>query len=110
MSTIHKIARLGLFLAALASAPYANATGQVTVEIKNFAFEPKVLAISPGTEVTWINRDDEPHTIVNAADPKALTSPVLDTNEKFSFVFRDAGSFNYFCSVHPHMQGVVLIK
>lgn len=82
----------------------------VTVEIDNFSFQPKELVIAPGTEVTWVNHDIEPHTAVSAGDPKAFKSPALDTGDTFSFVFRDAGSYAYFCSIHPHMQATITVK
>ena len=61
-----------------------------------------------GTTVTWTNRDDIPHTVVST--DKVFKSKVLDTDEKFSYTFTQAGSFPYFCSIHPKMTGKVVVK
>ena len=83
-----------------------------TVEIKidNFSFGPMTLTIPLGTTVTWINRDDIPHTVVSTDDPKVFKSKALDTDEKFSFTFTKAGTYPYFCSVHPKMTGKVIVQ
>ncbi len=80
------------------------------VKIDNFSFGPAVLAVSLGTTVTWTNRDDIPDTVVSADDPKAFKSKVLDTDEKFSFTFSKAGTYPYFCSIHPKMTGKVVVQ
>jgi len=82
----------------------------VEVKIDNFSFGPATLTVSVGTTVTWINRDDIPHTVVSSEDPKAFKSKVLDTDEKFSFTFAKAGTYPYFCSVHPKMTGKVIVQ
>jgi len=81
----------------------------VVVNIDNFAFDAQTVTISPGQTVTWVNNDDAPHTVV-ADDGKSFRSKVLDTGDKFSFTFNGAGSWGYFCSVHPHMTGKVVVK
>jgi len=99
-----------------AMAPYAVrgsfAASQKTeapeVKIDNFSFGPTELAISAGTTVTWINRDDIPHTVVST--DKLFKSKVLDTDDKFSFKFEKAGTYPYFCSVHPKMTGKVIVN
>jgi plastocyanin len=80
------------------------------VKIDNFSFTPATLTVAAGTTVTWTNRDDIPHTVVSADDPKVFKSKVMDTDEKFSFTFTKAGSYTYFCSVHPKMTGTVVVK
>ena len=82
----------------------------VEVKIDNFSFGPATLTVPIGTTVTWINRDDIPHTVVSSEDPKAFKSKVLDTDEKFSFTFTKAGTYPYFCSVHPKMTGKVIVQ
>ena len=82
----------------------------VEVKIDNFSFGPTTLTIPVGTTVTWINRDDIPHTVVSSDDPKVFKSKVLDTDEKFSFTFTKAGTYPYFCSVHPKMTGKVIVQ
>ena len=93
-------------LAAAGLAPAAAAV-EVTVKIDNFNFEPEQLTVKPGTTVTWINEDDIPHTVVATA--KAFRSKALDTDDKFSFTFTTPGSYEYFCSLHPHMKAEVVV-
>ena len=78
------------------------------VKIDNFSFGPVTLTVPVGTTVTWTNRDDIPHTVVST--DMAFKSKVLDTDEKFSFTFGKAGTFPYFCSIHPKMTGKVVVQ
>ena len=78
------------------------------VKIDNFSFGPAALTVPVGTTVTWTNRDDIPHTVVSTDG--VFKSKVLDTDEKFSFTFSKAGSYPYFCSIHPKMTGKVVVQ
>jgi amicyanin len=78
------------------------------VKIDNFSFGPTELTVSAGTTVTWINRDDIPHTVVST--DKVFKSKVLDTDDKFSFTFSKPGTYPYFCSIHPKMTGKVIVQ
>jgi plastocyanin len=80
------------------------------VKIDNFSFGPAAPTVPAGTTVTWKNRDDIPHTVVSTDDPKIFKSKVLDTDEKFSFTFSKAGTYSYFCSIHPKMTGKVIVQ
>jgi plastocyanin len=80
------------------------------VVIDNFSFAPKTLTVAAGTEVVWINRDDEPHTVVSSGEAKLFKSPALDTDDKFSFVFKEPGTYSYYCSVHPHMTATIVVR
>lgn len=82
----------------------------VPIEIKmdNFSFRPAKVKVPVGTEVTWINRDDIPHTVVSTDG--AFKSGVLDTDDKFSQRFTKPGTYGYFCSVHPKMTGEILVQ
>ncbi len=91
--------------AAAASAP---ATATVEVSIDNFSFAPSTLSVTAGTTVTWTNRDDVPHTVVS--NDKLFASRVLDTDEKFSYTFKDPGTYGYYCSIHPKMTAKVVVK
>ncbi len=86
------------------------ATEPNTITIDNFSFGPQTLTVAPGTTVTWINHDEEPHTVVNAGNPRQFKSGALDTDDKFTFTFDKAGTYEYFCSIHPHMTGTVVVK
>jgi hypothetical protein len=60
------------------------------------------------TTVTWINGDDIPHTVTSSG--KVFKSKTLDTEDKFSFTFTTPGSYEYFCSLHPHMTGAIVVE
>ena len=94
------------------STPATQPTTQdaVTVKIENFAFMPKELDVAVGTTVTWQNADDVPHTATSKDDPQVFDSGALDTDDKFSFTFSKPGKYTYYCKVHPHMTGVVVVK
>ena len=97
-----------LTIAGSASADEAVNPPGVAVKIDNFTFGPSKLVIARGTTVTWTNGDDIPHTIV--ATDKSFKSRVLDTDETFSYTFDNPGTYAYFCSIHPHMMGEVMVK
>ena len=78
------------------------------VHIANFTFAAASVAVTRGTVVTWVNDDDIPHTVV--ATDGSFKSKVLDTGERFSFTFAKPGQFGYFCSLHPHMTGKVIVR
>jgi amicyanin len=78
------------------------------VKIDNFSFAPDTIKVSVGSTVTWTNRDDIPHTVVSTDG--VFRSKVRDTDEKFSFTFTKAGTYSYFCSVHPKMTGKVVVQ
>ena len=98
--------------AARTSDPVPQPTTQaaVTVKIENFAFIPKELDVAIGTTVTWQNADDVPHTATSKDDPQLFDSGPLDTDDKFSFTFSKPGKYAYYCKVHTHMTGVVIVK
>jgi plastocyanin len=78
------------------------------VTIDNFTFGPKELTVAVGTTVKWVNHDDIPHTVVEKNT--AFRSKALDTDDSYSFTFASAGSFDYFCGLHPHMVGKIIVK
>jgi plastocyanin len=78
------------------------------VKIDNFSFGPQTLTVSVGTTVVWTNREDIPHTL-DSTDG-VFKSKVRDTDEKFSYTFTKAGTYPYFCSVHPKMTGKVVVQ
>jgi plastocyanin len=78
------------------------------ITIDNFTFTPKELTVAVGTTVKWINHDDIPHTVVEKKT--TFRSKALDTDDSFSFTFASAGEFDYFCGLHPHMVGKVIVK
>lgn len=78
------------------------------VKIDNFVFSPDTITIHPGDSVTWENADDIPHSIVSST-PGAFRSKALDTDDRFTFKFDAAGAFEYFCGLHPHMKGKIIV-
>jgi amicyanin len=80
----------------------------ITVTVDNFSFSPAELKVPVGSTVVWTNRDDIPHTVVST--DKVFKSKVLDTDERYSFTFATAGTYAYFCSIHPKMTGKVIVQ
>jgi plastocyanin len=77
----------------------------VQVQIRNFMFEPMQMKIRMGATVTWVNRDDEPHTVVS--DPGLFRSGALDTDMTFAFRFDRPGTYRIICSIHPQMSATI---
>ena len=94
--------------APLASASPYDSTPAVDVKIDNFSFSPTPITVPVGATVTWTNRDDIPHTVVS--DDQQFKSKALDTDEKFSHTFAKAGTYSYFCSIHPKMVAKVIVE
>ena len=86
----------------------ANPKPAVIVHMHNFAFAPATVHIKAGDTVEWINDDDDAHT-VDSTD-KSFTSGGLDTHDKYLHAFAKAGSFTYFCALHPYMKGTVIVQ
>jgi plastocyanin len=83
-----------------------DATNVITID--NFTFSPKELTVAVGTTVKWVNHDDIPHTIVQKKT--TFRSKALDTDDSYSYTFTSVGDFDYFCGLHPHMVGKVIVK
>ena len=77
------------------------------INIQDFSFQPMTLNVPVGATVTWTNKDEEPHTVFSSDD--MFKSKALDTDEKFSFTFTTAGTYKYFCSVHPKMVATIVV-
>jgi amicyanin len=95
----------------VAAATFAARSAPATdaeVDIDQFTFLPQRITVKAGTTVTWINEDDVPHTV--ASSSKVFKSKALDTADKFSFTFTTPGTYDYFCSLHPHMTGAVVVE
>ena len=83
-----------------------QASGAVAID--NFTFSPQRLTIKAGTTVTWTNNDDIPHAI--AATNRLFKSKALDTGDTYAFTFTTRGTYGYFCSLHPHMTGTIMVE
>jgi plastocyanin len=100
-----------LLVAALAAGilfPSGAVYADMVVNIDNFTFAPQALTVKAGTTVIWRNEDDIPHTV--ASTKRVFKSKALDTNDSFSFTFTEPGSYEYFCSLHPHMTGKIVVE
>jgi len=82
---------------------------EVKIEIRDFAFNPQTITVKSGEKITWINRDEEPHTIVSV-EKQFKKSTALDTDQEFSITAGTPGTYTYFCSVHPKMTGTIVIE
>jgi plastocyanin len=87
----------------------STSSKQNRIEIKDFAFNPQTLTVKSGEKVTWINRDEEPHTIVSV-EKQFKKSTALDTDQEFTITAAAPGTYNYFCSVHPKMTGTIVVE
>jgi plastocyanin len=86
--------------------PQGNASA---ISIDNFTFTPQTLTLNAGTTVTWTNKDDIPHGIASANNAFAK-SKALDTDDSYSFTFTIPGTYKYFCYIHPHMTGTIVVQ
>jgi plastocyanin len=103
------IALLLLFAgSASITAKAQSSAANADVKIDNFSFGPETLTVPVGATVTWTNRDDIPHTVVSTDG--VFKSKVRDTDEKFSYTFDKAGTYPYYCSVHPKMTGKIVVQ
>ncbi len=109
--TSHRLRSVGRIAFAAAVTMLLGVTNvraeQVNVTIDNFSFVPQQLTLKVGDSVTWTNHDDIPHTVVSAGQFRSKT---LDTGNTFSFTFTAAGDYTYFCSLHPHMTGMIKVE
>jgi amicyanin len=99
---------VSVFAAAVAFPAASAQAADAEVQIDQFAFAPQRVTVKVGTTVTWINHDDIPHTVTSSS--KSFKSNALDTKDKFSFTFTTPGTYEYFCSLHPHMTGTIVVE
>ncbi len=114
MKTMPRVLPLfaALLVATSAAPPVASAadsaSNPVTVEIRDMKYAPETLVIPTGTKVTWINRDDAPHTVTDRG--RKFASAALDTGDSYSYTFESPGEFTYFCTIHQFMVGKVVVR
>ena len=97
-----------LSLCVAASCPAAEASGTTQVLISQFMFMPMTVTIKAGSSVTWVNKDDEPHTVVS--DTGVFRSGALDTDMSYTFRFDQPGSYRVLCSIHPQMTALIVVE
>ncbi len=106
------VAVIFLFLATVAlgqDGKAAPTAGPNQIVIKDFMFSPMVLTVKSGEKITWINRDEEPHTVVSV-QKQFTKSRALDTDDQFTITAGAPGTYTYFCSVHPKMTGTIIVE
>ncbi|MBV9697995.1 MAG: cupredoxin family copper-binding protein [Gammaproteobacteria bacterium] len=108
MSAGRVVVTLGLLLLGAGSAVLPAAEGAAQVEIRHFMFSPGSITIHAGTTLRWVNRDEEPHTIVSVEG--LFRSAAVDGGESFTFRFDKPGTYRYLCTVHPQMTGTVVVE
>jgi plastocyanin len=86
----------------------AQAAQTISISAQNFMFSPATITVKAGATVTWVNHDEEPHTIFN--DAGLFRSSALDTNESFSYTFDKPGTYRYICTIHPRMTGTIIVE
>jgi plastocyanin len=96
-------------LAAIVLPGWAQNAPAGAISIDNFTFTPQTLTVKAGTTITWTNRDDIPHGIAST-DSAFTKSKALDTDQNYSFTFITPGTYKYFCYVHPHMTGTIVVE
>jgi plastocyanin len=107
--TFLAVATVAALCLVAASSPSSAAPPESTqIAIKDFMFMPNSLTVKPGTAVTWVNRDDEPHSVVS--DTGLFRSGAVDTNETFSFKFDKPGTYHFTCAIHPRMVGTIIVE
>jgi plastocyanin len=87
----------------------SSGASQNKIDIKDFAFNPQTITVRSGEKVTWINRDEEPHTIVSV-EKQFKKSSALDTDQEFTITAGAPGTYTYYCSVHPKMTGTIVVQ
>ncbi len=80
----------------------------VTIDIKNFAFNPAAMFVKVGTTVTWVNDDSAPHTVTSDSGT-VLNSPTLQPGQSYSVTLNDLGTVSYHCKIHPSMHGTITV-
>ena len=86
-----------------------SSAAQINVMIEHYQYSPAALSVHPGDTVTWMNMDDAPHTVTTSSGPEKISSPTLQKGDKFTFTFTKAGTYEYYCAVHPDMKASVTV-
>ena len=119
MNLIISTARIAILLVSISSlglsivgGPTGDANSmpgtETKIDIKDFAFNPQTIRVKSGEKITWINRDEEPHTVVSV-EKQFTKSSALDTDQEFTITAGAPGTYTYFCSVHPKMTGTIVV-
>ena len=99
-----------LLVLASAFARHHALAAETRIAIDNFTFTPELVTVAVGTQVVWTNHDDMPHTVTSDDNPAREHSPALDTDDHYARVFTEPGTYRYHCSLHPRMQGTIMVR
>lgn len=88
--------------------PATSSASGPQVIMKNTAYNPATLTIKVGQTVTWVNQDPMQHDVV--ANKGEFKSSLLASGGTFSFKFTQAGTYAYYCSIHPNMLGTIIVQ
>jgi plastocyanin len=78
------------------------------VSIINMAFSPTTLTTNAGTTVKWTNNDGVTHTVTS--NTSVFDSGNLSNGKSYSFTFSAAGTYKYYCAIHPSMTGTIIVQ
>ena len=120
MNTLISVIRIAALLSTISLSSVSALAGETKdadsvgvrdnrIEIKDFAFNPQTITVKSGQKITWVNRDEEPHTIVSV-EKQFKKSSALDTDQEFTITAGAPGTYTYYCSVHPKMTGTIVIQ
>ncbi|MFH1510525.1 MAG: cupredoxin domain-containing protein, partial [Candidatus Woesearchaeota archaeon] len=80
---------------------------QFTIQIENLRFLPDSITVTPGSEITWVNRDSTEHTVTFES---ISYDERIAAGSQAAIMFETAGTYEYICSLHPSMRGTVIVK
>ncbi|MCX5604217.1 cupredoxin family copper-binding protein [Streptomyces phaeochromogenes] len=92
------------------AAPGPASAATYRVAMKGYAFSPAALTVPVGSTVTWTNQDTAPHDVKTTSGPVSIHSPMLQKGQSWSFTFTTAGSYGYYCTVHPDMTARIVVQ
>lgn len=87
-----------------------TADGAVVIHMKNIQFQPKTLTVKVGQKVTWVNDDVVQHDVQSQSGPEQIDSPLYGNGKSWSFTPTKAGTYKYVCSIHPGMEGTLIVE
>jgi len=87
-----------------------SASQNMNADIAGFAFEPATIRVKAGDAVVWMHKDSAPHTVTSVSGPESFDSGTLNKGQTFSQTFTTPGTYEYECSIHPSMQGTVIVE
>ena len=96
------------FLVLRTSAKSSIKSSTIEVQVDNFSFGAGTLSVPANSTVTWVNKDDVPHTVTSTDG--LFKSKALDTDDKYAYTFTKPGTYSYYCTIHPKMVGKIVVQ